>query len=151
MDEIEGLRAYLALAEEERVHIAGAPKMSQQHYESLLPYAVVLDMERPWSETFRKCLTTATAAAGVESTFDYHGPIWYQRDADLVVDDISATIGSLASELSSSFTAALPSAQVSSSGFSGGGRLSGGGGFGGGSSGGGFSGGGGGGGGGGGW
>src|SRR5690606_41809511 len=43
MDGIDGLRLYLELAEKDRMALAGAPRMSPSHYETLLPYAVALD------------------------------------------------------------------------------------------------------------
>jgi len=44
----------------------GSPEMSPQHYETLLPYAVALGVEKPWSQAFQKWLAAA-AAAGVAS------------------------------------------------------------------------------------
>jgi uncharacterized membrane protein YgcG len=131
MDEIEGLRTYLKVAEEQRMNLAGAPEMSPRHYETLLPYAVALGVEKPWSKAFQKWLAAAVAA-GAASAAAYHGPSWYQARGDLQIDDIGSTMGSLASDLSKSFTASLPTPQSSSSGFSSGGGFSGGGGGGGG-------------------
>ncbi len=62
MDGIDGLRQYLTLAEKDRMNMAGAPEMSPQHFEKLLPYAVALGVEKPWSRTFETWL--AAAAAG---------------------------------------------------------------------------------------
>jgi hypothetical protein len=45
MDGIDGLRQYLTLAEKDRMNMAGAPAMSPQHFEKLLPYAVALGVE----------------------------------------------------------------------------------------------------------
>ena len=42
MDGIAGLRQYLTLAERDRMNMQGAPQMSPQHFEKLLPYAVAL-------------------------------------------------------------------------------------------------------------
>jgi hypothetical protein len=69
MDGIDGLRQYLTLAEKDRMNMAGAPQMSPQHFEKLLPYAVALGVEKPWTETFDKWL----AAAKID---DYQ-PGWY--------------------------------------------------------------------------
>jgi len=125
MDEIEGLRTYLKVAEQERMNMAGVPQMSPQHYETLLPYAIALDVEKPWSRTFEKWLTAAMAA-GVATAAAYHGPSWYRGHRDFAVDDIGKTMGGLANDMSKSFTASLPTPKGSSSGFSGGGRFSGG-------------------------
>ena len=145
MDEIEGLKRYLSVAEEDRMNMAGAPEMSPQHYEKLLPYAVALNLEKPWSNSFQGWLTTAIAAGTVAAT-GYYGPGWYLGNGGFSADRIGDSMGSLAGSMESSMTNSLPVPQSSSSGFG-----SGGGGFSGGGGGGGFSGGGGGGGGGGGW
>jgi hypothetical protein len=131
MDEIEGLRTYLKVAEQERMNMAGAPQMSPQHYETLLPYAVALGVEKPWSKSFQKWLAAAVAA-GAAGAIAYHGPSWYRGRRDFRVDDIGSTMGGLAGDISKSFTAALPTPKSSSSGFSGGGSSGGGGGGGGG-------------------
>ncbi|MFC5386798.1 DUF2207 domain-containing protein [Aquamicrobium segne] len=131
--EIAGLKQYLTLAEKDRMNMQGAPEMSPQHFETLLPYAVALGVEKPWSRTFDAWLATALAAGAAA----YAGPSWY-HGADFSPGKVGSNLGNMASSLSTSFTASLPTPKSSSSGFSGG-------------SGGGFSGGGGGGGGGGGW
>lgn len=138
MDAIEGLRTYLTVAEEDRMNMQGAPEMSPKHYEALLPHAVALGVEKPWSRAFQNWLVTA-AAAGAAAATAYYGPGWY-HGRDFSPGSIGDSLGGLAGSLSDSLTASLPAPQVSSSGLGGGS-----------SGGGGFSGGGGGGGGGGGW
>lgn len=128
-DEIEGLRHYLSVAEKDRMNMAGAPKMSPQHFETLLPYAVALDVEKPWANAFATWLSAAVAAGTVAA--GSYGPNWYHG-----VHGNEAPFGdrlsSLGSSLSDSLTASLPAPKSSSSGFSGGGGSSGGGGGGGG-------------------
>ncbi|WP_421859505.1 DUF2207 domain-containing protein [Oricola sp.] len=130
-DEIEGLKMYLTAAERERMNMAGAPEMSPQQFETLLPYAVALGVEKPWSNAFQTWLATATAA-GAAVAAGYYGPRWYRGGSDFSADRIGNTMGGLASSMSDSFTASLPQPKSSSSGFSGGGGSSGGGGGGGG-------------------
>ncbi len=132
MDAIAGLKQYLVLAEQDRMNLAGAPQMSPKHFETLLPYAVALKVEKPWSSSFQKWLLTAAGAAAAA----HYVPRWY-RGRDFSTDRIGDNFGNMANDMASSFTASMPAPKSSSSGFSGGG--------------GGFSGGGGGGGGGGGW
>jgi len=131
MDEIEGLETYLKVAEADRMNMAGVPQMSPQHYETLLPYAVALGVEKPWSRSFQKWLAVAVAA-GAAGAVGYQGPSWYHGRRDFLVDDIGATMGGLANDMSRSFTASLPTPKSASSGFSGGGFSGGGGGGGGG-------------------
>ena len=128
--EIEGLKRYMSVAEQDRMNMLGSPQMSPQHYETLLPYAVALGVEKPWSEAFQTWLAAAIAA-GVASAAAYHGPRWYRGD-DFSPDSIGGTMGDLAGNLSSSMTSSLPAPKSSSSGFSSGGGFSGGGGGGGG-------------------
>ncbi|WP_276118965.1 DUF2207 domain-containing protein [Pararhizobium qamdonense] len=126
MDGIDGLRQYLTLAEKERMNMAGAPDMSPQHFEKLLPYAVALGVERPWSDTFDRWLLAAAAGAAA------YQPAWYSGNsfaAGSFGDRMGGFAGSMASTMSSSLP---PPPSSSSSGFSSGGGFSGGGGGGGG-------------------
>ena len=127
MDEIEGLRIYLTLAEKDRMNMRGAPEMSPQHFETLLPYAVALGVEKPWSRTFETWLATAAAGAAAAS----YTPTWYSGDSATGFGD---RIGGFSSSMASTIASAIPApaASSSSSGFSSGGGFSGGGGGGGG-------------------
>ncbi|MDX3925595.1 MAG: DUF2207 domain-containing protein [Shinella sp.] len=129
MDGIEGLRQYLTLAEKERMNMAGAPEMSPRHFETLLPYAVALGVEKPWSETFERWL--AVAAAGAATAAAYH-PAWYHGDG-LGSGRLADRMGGFAGSMADTLTSSLPAPpKSSSSGFSTGGGFSGGGGGGGG-------------------
>ncbi|PDT01807.1 hypothetical protein CO666_23210 [Rhizobium chutanense] len=127
MDGIDGLRQYLTLAEKDRMNMAGAPDMSPQHFETLLPYAVALGVEKPWSRTFEAWL--AAAAAGAAAAY---APGWYSGNfnSGSFSDRIGGFSSSMASTIASTIPAPPPSS--SSSGFSGGGSSGGGGGGGGG-------------------
>ncbi|MEM7215698.1 MAG: DUF2207 domain-containing protein [Pseudomonadota bacterium] len=128
MDEIEGLKTYLTLAEKDRMNMADAPDFSTQHYEELLPYAVALDVEKPWSRAFETWLAVAVAAGAVASTYS---PGWY-RGSNFSAGRLSDTMGDFTNSMQSGFSSAMPVPKSSSSGFSGGGGSSGGGGGGGG-------------------
>jgi VIT1/CCC1 family predicted Fe2+/Mn2+ transporter len=127
MDGIDGLRQYMTLAEKDRMNMAGAPEMSPQHFETLLPYAVALGVEKPWSRTFETWL--AAAAAGTAAAY---APSWYSGDFD--GGSFSDRIGGFSSSMASTIASTIPSPPPSrsSSGFSGGGSSGGGGGGGGG-------------------
>ncbi|QKV18914.1 DUF2207 domain-containing protein [Oricola thermophila] len=129
--EIEGLRRYLTVAEKDRMNMAGAPEMSPQHFERLLPYAMALGVEKPWSDAFQKWLRAA-AAAGVAAAAAYHGPSWYRGRSGFDSNRIGRTMGGLSNSMAKSFTSSLPATKSSSSGFSGGSSGGGGGGGGGG-------------------
>lgn len=127
---IEGLRIYLTLAEKDRMNMAGAPTMSPQHFETLLPYAVALGVEKPWSSTFETWLAAATAA-GVSG----YAASWYIGNTRGSFGD---RIGGFSSGMASTIASTIPapvsssSSSSSSSGFSGGSSGGGGGGGGGG-------------------
>ena len=128
MDGIEGLRQYLTLAEKDRMNMAGAPEMSPRHFETLLPYAVALGVEKPWSETFERWLLTA-AAAGAAAAYQ---PGWYHGDS-FSSGRFTDRVGDFAGSMAGTMNASLPDPpKSSSSGFSSGGGFSGGGGGGGG-------------------
>ncbi|MBY5784093.1 DUF2207 domain-containing protein, partial [Rhizobium leguminosarum] len=123
MDGIDGLRQYLTLAEKDRMNTAGAPEMSPRHFETLLPYAVALGVEKPWSRTFETWL--AAAAAGAAAAY---APAWYSGNFNS--GSFSDRIGGFSSSMASTIASTIPSPppSSSSSGFSGGGSSGGGGG-----------------------
>jgi len=124
MDEIEGFKLYLSIAEKERFAMLNPPDKTPELFEKYLPYALALDVENQWNEQFAGVLATATAEAG-----GYH-PAWYQGRRSMS-DDITGFAGTL----TSSFTSAISSSSIapgSSSGSGGGGSSGGGGGGGGG-------------------
>ena len=124
--EIEGFKLYLETAESKRFakrvseNVAEAPPtMTQDLYERYLPYAVALDVEKPWSKYFEKMLP--------ELAEDY-SPSWGHIHSSR--GGASGFTKSLSSNLSSGVSSSLP--QSSSSSGGGGGGFSGGGGGGGG-------------------
>ncbi len=117
MDQIDGLELYLSVAEKERMNAAGAPQMSPSHFETLLPYAVALGVEKPWSNAFEKWLTSAAAAAVVGGAYHY-SPHW-RSGSDFDGGSIGRSVSASLDNVSSALSASMPSS--SSSGFSGGG------------------------------
>lgn len=127
MDGIDGLRQYMTLAERDRMNMQGAPEMSPRHFETLLPYAVALGVEKPWTETFDRWLLAAAAGAAAA-----YQPSWYHGDS-FGPGSFADTIGGFAGSMADTMTSSLPPPpKSSSSGFSSGGGFSGGGGGGGG-------------------
>ncbi len=116
MDGIEGLRTYVKLAEKDRLNLQGAPAMSPQHFETVLPYAVALGLEKPWTKAFEAWLATAAGAAAAAT----YNPGWY-RGSNFSGRSIGSSMGSVADTISSSMTNAAPAPKSSSSGFGGGG------------------------------
>ena len=126
LDEIEGFRMYLSVAEKDRLNFIHPPEETPQLFEKFLPYAMVLDVENQWGERFAKTLSSA----GYE-------PQWYSGSSFR-----PGSPGGFATSLGRGLSSSISSASTAPGSSSG---------MGGGSSGGGSSGGGGGGGGGGGW
>lgn len=123
--EIEGFRLYLKTAEKGRlnaydVHGDAPPMMSTDHYEAMLPYAVALGVEKPWTDYFETTLPTEAKA---------YNPAWSGMDGGHY-KSVSHMTDSMVSNISSGVSSAAPQSSGSSSGggFSGGGGGGGGGG-----------------------
>ncbi|MBW8298878.1 MAG: DUF2207 domain-containing protein, partial [Hydrogenophaga sp.] len=104
----------------------GAPKLSPQQFETLLPSAVALGVEKPWTETFDIWLASAAAGAGAASypPGGFHGP---------QPRGFGGRFGGVSCAQGTTIASTIPAPpKSSSSGFSSGGGSSGGGGGGGG-------------------
>ncbi len=124
MDEIEGLKMYLEVAEKHRFDKLNPPEMTPQLFEKLLPYAIALNVENKWGEQFDDILEKAMQSNEYE-------PTWY-RGGSGEIFRANAFASTLGSNFSSAISSASVSPQSSSSSGSGGGGFSGGGGGGGG-------------------
>ncbi|MCP1314119.1 DUF2207 domain-containing protein, partial [Halomonas sp. 707D7] len=112
MDEIEGFKMYLETAEKERLNFRDEPDMTVSRYEAILPYAMALGVEKPWTERFENDLTRH-AISDVES--DYR-PRWYSGDG-FTSERLSSSMSGITAGVASAMMAAQPSS-ASSSGFS---------------------------------
>ena len=126
MDQIEGFRQYLGVAEEDRLNALNPPDKTPELFERFLPYAVALDVENVWAKRFAGVLAAAGVAAATNA--------WYAGDQNWR-DDPVGFADHLGSDLSNTIAAAStpPGSTDSGGGSSGGGSSSGGGGGGGGS------------------
>jgi hypothetical protein len=128
LDEIEGLRMYLGVAERDELKsLAGpgnAPTLDARRYEALLPFAMALGVEEAWTRKF----TAAVGAAAAEQT----SPVWYHgtgRYSSMSLAGIGNSLGSaLTQQISASATPPGSSSGGGGGGFSGGGGGGGGGG-----------------------
>ncbi|MEZ5971833.1 MAG: DUF2207 domain-containing protein [Hyphomonadaceae bacterium] len=121
--EIEGFRLYMETAEKLQLNAAkpstdAPPPMTKERYEKFLPYAVALNVEKPWTKHFEKLIP--------EEAANYH-PAWANMSTSQSFASLS---DSMVSNISSGVSSSLP--QSSSSSGGGGGGSSGGGGGGGG-------------------
>jgi uncharacterized membrane protein len=121
VDQIEGFRQYLGVAEEARLEALNPPNKTQELFERFLPYAIALDVENHWARRFAGVLA---AAAGAASS-------WYSGSSDWGSNPtgLAHHLGSgLTSTISSAATAPGSSSGSGGGGFSGGGGGGGGGG-----------------------
>jgi uncharacterized membrane protein YgcG len=123
VDQIEGFRQYLGVAEEARLEALNPPNKTQELFERFLPYAIALDVENHWAKRFAGVLAAAAAAGATSS--------WYSGNYDPASNPTSFAhhLGSgLTSTISSAATAPGSSSGSGGGGFSGGGGGGGGGG-----------------------
>jgi uncharacterized membrane protein YgcG len=129
LDEIEGFREYLTVAEEDRLNLLNPPEQTPQLFERFLPYAFALDADQQWSQSFDAALAKAAQIEGRPGTS--YRPSWYAAGVGAGAFSAAA----FSNQLSSAFSSAVSSASTapgSSSGSGGGGSSGGGGGGGGG-------------------
>lgn len=122
MDQIEGFKLYLSVAEKDRLNELNPPEKTPEVFEKFLPYALALDVEQEWCGQFAEVLKRA----GMESTYR---PAWYagHHPGALGMAGLASGLGAMSAGISSS-----SSPPGSKSGGSGGGSSGGGGGGGGG-------------------
>ncbi len=123
LDEIEGLKLYLNVAEEDDIRMTGQPRFTTDIYERLLPFAVALGVASSWSQRLEK----AIAQGLIEKS--YHPPGLHQPyDQRHSVSGLSDNFVSKLGRSVSAAAVAPGSSSGSGGGFSGGGGGGGGGG-----------------------
>jgi len=120
LDQIEGFRQYLDVAEKDELKFKDAPPLTPKLFERYLPYAMALDVEDRWSERFAREL----ARAGVpEAEANTYRPNWYHGSRQSLLGGNSLT-GALGGAFATAVVAAATapgSSSGRSGGFSGGG------------------------------
>ena len=124
MDDIEGFKLYLSVAETDRMNMRGAPKVTPEIFEKFLPFAIGMGVEKPWSDA----LESQLAKAGMVDNA-YH-PTWYRGSSGWSSRDLGAATAGIVGGVAAGMAEATPPSTSGSSG--GGGGFSGGGGGGGG-------------------
>ena len=127
LDEIEGLKLYLGVAErDELARMPGPdapPALDAQRYQLLLPYALALDVEAAWTEKF----TSAVGAAAAEAATANIG--WYRGGNLTSLNQLTSSLGSsLGTQIASASSPPGSASGGGGGGFSGGGGGGGGGG-----------------------
>ncbi|WP_210184979.1 DUF2207 domain-containing protein [Devosia sp. YR412] len=126
MDQIDGFKMYLDTAEKNRLNIINEPPMTVDRFERILPYAIALGVEKPWSEHFEGELSR-NAIEGMAPGTAY-SPYWYTGASSFERGGLSNAISAASSGMTAAMVAAQP-VQASSSGFGSSGGGGGGGGF----------------------
>jgi uncharacterized membrane protein len=116
-EHVLGLKRYLSVAEKERLKFHNAPEKSPEHFDKLLPFAMVLGVEKEWAKQFEGIYR--------EEPSWYSGTLGRPFVASVFVSDMSE----FSTAANSTLNSRPSSAAGGGSGFSGGGA---GGGFGGG-------------------
>ena len=121
MDEIEGFKMYLAIAEAERMNLLNPPEKTPELFEKFLPYAIALKVENEWGDQFNSLF------GGLDKENQSYQPSWYHGHhmSRFAVADFTSSVGK-------SFSSAISSASTPPGSSSGGGGFAGGGGGGGG-------------------
>jgi uncharacterized membrane protein YgcG len=110
LDDIEGFRQYLDVAEGDEIKLVGAPRKTPGLFESYLPFALALGVEQHWAEQFASVFLTQ--APGYQ-------PDWYHGDS-FDVRDVSGFSSSFGKSFESAITAASSPPGSESGGSSGG-------------------------------
>lgn len=119
MDEIEGFKMYINVAEQKQLDVMHEPKITPERFEALLPYAIALGVENKWGSKFENALTKS-----LQETKSYN-PSWYTGAAA----GMAFSPARFSSDMGRSFSSAISSASSppgSSSGSGGGGSSGGG-------------------------
>lgn len=127
MDQIEGFKMYLETAEKERLNLNDEPELDKRRFETILPYAIALGVEKPWAEHFQNEMQRVAERTGQKA--DVHMG-WYSGRR-FTANRLASSLSKTTASISAAMIAAKPQS-ASSSGFSSGGGFSGGGGGGGG-------------------
>jgi len=124
MDQIEGFKLFLSVAEKERLDLLNPPEKTPQLFEKYLPYALALDVENQWSEQFAAVLARAGTGGQPYAPTWYYGSSWDNFHTSRFADSLGST---LAGAISSSSSPPGSSSGSGGGGFSGGGGGGGGG------------------------
>lgn len=117
-EHIQGLKKYLTVAEQARIKFHQSPEAYREHFEALLPYAVVLKVEKEWAVHFKTLFDVEQSSS------------WYGMSGAIVgatAADLANSLSSMSAAVGTSF-ASSPSSGGGGGGFSGGGGGGGGGG-----------------------
>jgi uncharacterized membrane protein YgcG len=109
LDQIEGFRLYLSVAEKDRLNLENPPQRTPELFDRFLPYALALNVEQQWAQQFEDVIKTA----GEDKAYR---PAWYSGTAFA-----TAGLSGFAGSLGNAFSGAISSASTAPGSHSGGG------------------------------
>lgn len=122
MDELEGLKLFLSVAEKDRLNVLNPPDKTPALFERFLPWALALGVEQQWCEQFSEILKEMGRDEG-------YAPLWYNSSSNFSSQSFASSLGNtLSATISSSSRAPGSSSGSGGGGSSGGGGGGGGGG-----------------------
>jgi uncharacterized membrane protein YgcG len=124
MDQIEGFKLYLSVAEKDRLNLLNPPEKTPELFEKYLPYALALEVENAWSKQFAEVLARAGTETQPYTPVWYSGSSWDGFHTSRFADRLG---GAFAGAISSSSSPPGSSSGSGGGGFSGGGGGGGGG------------------------
>jgi hypothetical protein len=117
MDHLDGFRMYLETAESGRLNIENEPEITTERFEALLPYAVALNVEKPWANAFSAAL--ARAHPGESDPMRHYQPRW-RRGGSWSGSNLGSSIAASVAGATSALASSMPRSSSGSSGFGGG-------------------------------
>lgn len=124
---IEGFLMYMKAAEEKQIQFSNAPAFTPQLFETLLPYAMALGIDKIWGEKFKNIIQQAMDNKTYQPTW-YVGSNFSTSNFHSIGNDITSTVSRSSIAPSSSGSGGGWSSGSGGGGFSGGGGGGGGGG-----------------------
>jgi uncharacterized membrane protein YgcG len=124
MDQIEGFKLYLSVAEADRLNLLNPPEKTPALFEKYLPYALALGVENAWSEQFAEVLAQAGTETQPYTPAWYSGSSWDRFHSSRFCDSLG---GAFAGAISSASSPPGSASGSGGGGFSGGGGGGGGG------------------------
>lgn len=115
-DEVEGLRQYLSIAEKDDLARLKLPPRTPEEFAKFLPYALALDVEKTWANSFAAVLGAAAVAQAVSSYYE-----WDSSSGGGGIGHLTDSISNLGGTISSASTSPGSSSGSSDSGGGGGG------------------------------
>lgn len=99
MDQLEGLKLYLSVAERDRLDLLNPPEKTPQLFECFLLWALALDVEQQWCDQFNTVLKNADLGGK-------YTPGWYRGTGAFSSASFATNLGSsLSSTIGSSLEA----------------------------------------------